>query len=897
MSTQTSTINITITENGSRRVVSGLNDIGSAALGAGSALELLKHVLGTLALEEFIRRTIEVADAYTNLQNQIRQVTSSTAELNVVTDHLVEIAADTRTALESTASLYRRLARVSQEFGLSQNDLLGLTKSISQAVILSGASAQEASSGIIQLGHAMSLGKLSGRELRSVLEELPGVAQVIADSLHIGIGQLRTMAHEGKITSETIIDAFKKAKDELDEKFSHTLVTVGQAVQVLETRWESYIGKLNASTGVTQVIGGALIFLANNLDTVARALGAVLIVVFTLSKVGLPGLISEVKTLFALIIANPWTALLTAIVAATAALITFGDLIDVQEGQYITMRDVWVAVWQDIKRAVLIAYNFAAETFEKWIGAGETLFNSLNDDSVSFPRAVARDLDRIIVLFREMSTVVNLLMLTLFTYIGAYVDDFFDRLTHGWVKATDNAVKKADDFAAALKSAFATVATNMEGKKGPFETGLDTLIEQAQLITNARIERQAMEDDARRDAEKHLNDRPTATKTNDDPKFDKMIAHLKAEGDLLKLNRVAREQANVALQFEQKLKRELTPQEFQLVAAIVGENDALKQRSDVLEGLQANSSDFLEKQVAINKVMMEAPALTKALTEELAKLEIQMLQAQSGGSMVDGYVRQLRIMQLETRNAVADIGASFASIFGPGGSLSKGLGDAIAHAIVFKENFAQAMKQVAQTVVTDVISSLIQLGINMALNAALGNSLAVAAGAASVAEAAAVTAAWGPAATLVNAATFGAGSAAGTAALTSSLATIKALSAAGGFSAGGYTGDMGKGSVAGVVHGQEYVLNAATTRRLGRSNLDAMNRGGSAGPAINITAINQNVPGMQMDVVHTSPTDVRIIARQVVREEAGAVIANEISNPSSKASRSLSTHTTAGRRR
>lgn len=48
-----------------------------------------------------------------------------------------------------------------------------------------------------------------------------------------------------------------------------------------------------------------------------------------------------------------------------------------------------------------------------------------------------------------------------------------------------------------------------------------------------------------------------------------------------------------------------------------------------------------------------------------------------------------------------------------------------------------------------------------------------------------------------------------------------------GFSSGGYTGDMGRGDVAGVVHGQEYVLNAAATKRVGVDTLNAINSGGS----------------------------------------------------------------------
>lgn len=46
-----------------------------------------------------------------------------------------------------------------------------------------------------------------------------------------------------------------------------------------------------------------------------------------------------------------------------------------------------------------------------------------------------------------------------------------------------------------------------------------------------------------------------------------------------------------------------------------------------------------------------------------------------------------------------------------------------------------------------------------------------------------------------------------------------------GFKSGGYTGNYGTSQVAGVVHGQEYVLNAAATRRVGVDTLDAINKG------------------------------------------------------------------------
>lgn len=47
-----------------------------------------------------------------------------------------------------------------------------------------------------------------------------------------------------------------------------------------------------------------------------------------------------------------------------------------------------------------------------------------------------------------------------------------------------------------------------------------------------------------------------------------------------------------------------------------------------------------------------------------------------------------------------------------------------------------------------------------------------------------------------------------------------------GFESGGYTGNMGTKSVAGVVHGQEYVFNATATKNIGANNLDALSKTG-----------------------------------------------------------------------
>jgi len=73
------------------------------------------------------------------------------------------------------------------------------------------------------------------------------------------------------------------------------------------------------------------------------------------------------------------------------------------------------------------------------------------------------------------------------------------------------------------------------------------------------------------------------------------------------------------------------------------------------------------------------------------------------------------------------------------------------------------------------------------------------------------------------------GAAAAAAAIVAGLANVQQIRSQNvGFMSGGYTGNMATNEVAGVVHGQEYVMNAAATNRIGVDNLQALQSGAAS---------------------------------------------------------------------
>ncbi|UAG58576.1 putative tape measure protein [Pseudomonas phage Kaya] len=73
------------------------------------------------------------------------------------------------------------------------------------------------------------------------------------------------------------------------------------------------------------------------------------------------------------------------------------------------------------------------------------------------------------------------------------------------------------------------------------------------------------------------------------------------------------------------------------------------------------------------------------------------------------------------------------------------------------------------------------------------------------------------------------GAAAAAAAIAAGLANVQQIRSQNtGFKSGGYTGSMGVNEVAGVVHGQEFVMNASATNRIGVADLQALQTGAAS---------------------------------------------------------------------
>lgn len=217
-----------------------------------------------------VHQLIEYADEWTNLSNRLRIVTRDQIDFAIAQNDVLRIARDTRQPLDATAELYQRIANNTSHLGLTIKQVGPLVETISKAVALSGVSADTARLGIVQLGQAFAAGQLRGQDLKSVLEELPGVADAIARGMGTSTAQLKSLAEDGKLTVENLIDALTRAAASTNDLFGKVNVTVGQAMTRLQTEIVAYVGKANDATGASQKLAQGITYVAEHLDGIVK---------------------------------------------------------------------------------------------------------------------------------------------------------------------------------------------------------------------------------------------------------------------------------------------------------------------------------------------------------------------------------------------------------------------------------------------------------------------------------------------------------------------------------------------------------------------------------------------------------------------------------------------------
>ncbi|HCD9341551.1 TPA: tape measure protein [Enterobacter hormaechei] len=252
----------------------GFNRADKAASSLTSSFGSLSRVATSLMAILSVQQVAQYADAWTTLNNKLANALRPSEQLVDVTERVFNITQQTRGSLDATASLYARLERATREYGTSADDLAKLTTIINQGFVVSGATAQEAENAIIQLSQGLASGALRGEEFNSVNEQGNRLIVALADSMGVGIGQMRQMAAAGKLTTDVVVNGLLSQGVTIGNEFANTTTTISQALQVAGNNITKFFGENSTVKTGTAIFNDAVISVSENIGALSAILTA-----------------------------------------------------------------------------------------------------------------------------------------------------------------------------------------------------------------------------------------------------------------------------------------------------------------------------------------------------------------------------------------------------------------------------------------------------------------------------------------------------------------------------------------------------------------------------------------------------------------------------------------------
>ena len=188
-----------------------------------------------------------MADEYTSINSRLGLINDGLQTQHDLQNKILESANRTRSSYKATADL---IFKIGQTGAIKGNDnQIAFAEKVNKMLKLGGGTATMNESAMLQLSQSLSSGVMQGDEFKSLMENAPALMQNIAKGMGVTKGELKALASDGKLTTETIINAINKMGGSIDEEFNKLPRTFGENKTVFEDMVGTWLARLSSTEG------------------------------------------------------------------------------------------------------------------------------------------------------------------------------------------------------------------------------------------------------------------------------------------------------------------------------------------------------------------------------------------------------------------------------------------------------------------------------------------------------------------------------------------------------------------------------------------------------------------------------------------------------------------------
>ncbi len=231
-----------------------------------SAWSGLTKVVATYLSLRTLQAAVALSDQYMEMSSRIKNATSSSAEYEQVQQRLLETANGTYRSLNEAQEVYLSTADVLRSLGYTTSDVLDITDSMSYAFVRDAASKDRARAAMDAYSKSLQKGRIDADAWTSLLAATPSIVNGIASATGETTARVRQLGVTGKLSLEALNEGLRRSRDENKHLSDEMSTTVGDAFVNLSNSMQVFIGKVNESSGASDVLVGNIKLLAEALQ-------------------------------------------------------------------------------------------------------------------------------------------------------------------------------------------------------------------------------------------------------------------------------------------------------------------------------------------------------------------------------------------------------------------------------------------------------------------------------------------------------------------------------------------------------------------------------------------------------------------------------------------------------
>ncbi|PKG15115.1 tape measure protein, partial [Pseudomonas aeruginosa] len=188
------------------------------------------------------------------MASRIRNATSSAEEYAMVQERLLQTANGTFRALSEAQEVYLATADTLRDLGYTTSDVLDITDSFSYALVRDAARADQATTAMDAWSKALMKNKVEADGWASIMAATPSIVEGIAEATGRTQAEIRQLGASGKLSVEALNEGLRRTRDENKALADEMETSVADSFTKLRNSMTVFIGKVNESSGASQIL-------------------------------------------------------------------------------------------------------------------------------------------------------------------------------------------------------------------------------------------------------------------------------------------------------------------------------------------------------------------------------------------------------------------------------------------------------------------------------------------------------------------------------------------------------------------------------------------------------------------------------------------------------------------